>query len=292
MKNTLPLIRHTIDPSISVDTDLPHDILNIKADITQIQMVLFATMVNASEAMEDMGCIRITSSNETIKEDTPKDILGLKPGAYVRLTIEDDGKGMDAETRDRIFEPFFTTKLKGRGLGMAAAYGIVKNHDGWISVDSELGRGTAVHIYLPAVETPVEKPKKPEIAPVTIKGAGTILVIEDDALVMDMTRAVLEELGYRCLGAKTGQEAIDIAKTFNGDIDLAILDVFLPDMGGKAIYPLIMKARPNLKVIVYSVYPVSGEPREILDAGAEDFIQKPFIIAELSEKLKKVLEGK
>ncbi len=128
--------------------------------------------------------------------------------------------------------------------------------------------------------------------PVTTKGTATILVIEDYEMVMDMTRAVLEELGYRVLGAKTGKEAIDIAKTFDGDIDLAILDVFLPDMGGKAIYPLIMKARPNLKVIVYSVYPIDGQPQEILDAGAEDFIQKPFIIAELSEKLKKVLEGK
>ena len=128
--------------------------------------------------------------------------------------------------------------------------------------------------------------------PVTTKGTATILVIEDYEMVMDMTRAVLEELGYRVLGAKTGKEAIDIAKTFDGDIDLAILHVSLPDMGGKEVYPLIMEARPDLKVIVYSVYPVDGIPQEILDAGAEDFIRKPFIIAELSEKLKKVLEGK
>ncbi len=292
MKDTLALIRHTIDPSISVYTVLPQDILSIKTDITQLQIALSAILTNASEALEGKGCITITSSNETINDETVRDLPGLKPGAYVRLTIKDDGKGMDVETSVRIFEPFFTTKKQGRGLGMAVAYGIIRNHDGWISVVSAPGKGTAVHIYLPAFTASAREPAKLTVKPVATKGVGTILVIEDNKLVMDMTKAVLEELGYRVLGAETGEEAVDIAKTFHGDIDLAMLDVFLPDMGGKAIYSLIMKARPKLKVIVYSVYPIDGKPQEILDAGAEDFIQKPFDVAELSEKLKRVLEGK
>jgi len=290
MRHTLPLIRHTIDPSIQIDTDIPLDMFSIKADMTQMEMILSAILANASEAMEDKGLIRVTCRNETITEETITDFPDLKPGAYVKLIIEDDGKGMDEEIRSRIFEPFFTTKFQGRGLGMAAVYGIIKNHDGGMSVYSELGKGTSVHIYLPAVEAPVKEPKKPKIEPAAIKGIGTILVIEDEEMVMDVTTAMLERLGYRVLGAKTGQEAIFIAKTFGGQIDLAILDIVLPDMDGKAIYPRIMEARPNLKILVCSGYSIEGPAQEIINAGAQGFIQKPFTIAEISEKLKEILE--
>ena len=172
---------------------------------------------------------------------------------------------------------------------MAAVYGIVKNHDGWIYVDSELGKGTVVRIYLPTIELEVEKEEKPKIEP--LKGTGTILVIEDEEIVIDVTRAMLEMLGYRVMVAKTGEDAIHITETFDGDIDLVLLDIKLPDMEGGKVYPLIMKARPDLKVIVFSGYSIEGPARKILDAGAQDFIQKPFSLATLSEKLKEVLEG-
>jgi len=289
VRDTLPLIGHTIKPSVYTETDLSRNILNVKADLTQMQMVLSAILSNASEAIEGEGRIRITCKNKMIQDERAKDFPGLKPGPYVNLEIEDDGKGMDEETKSRIFEPFFTTKFQGRGLGLAAAYGIIKNHDGWISVDSELGKGTTVRIFLPAIEAKVKEIKKQKIEPV--KGTGTILVIEDEEMLMDVSRAILERLGYRVLAAQNGKEAIDIAKTFDGDIDLAILDILLPDMGGKAIYPLLMEARPKLKVIICSGYSIDGPAKEILDAGAQDFIQKPFAIAEISKKLKKVLEG-
>ena len=292
VRDTLLLIRHTVDPAIKIDTDITHDIFSIKADITQMQMVLSAILANASEAMEGKGHIRVTCRNEMITDETVKNFPGLKLGDFVRLTIEDNGKGMDEETRSLIFEPFFTTKLQGRGLSMAAVYGIIKNHDGWILVVSKLGKGTTVHIYLPAVESSVKEPKKPKIEPFRIKGHVTILVIEDEKMVMDVTTAILERFGYRVLGAKTGKEAIDIAKTFDGDIDLAILDIMLPDMNGKAIYPFLMEARPDLKVIVFSGYTIDGLAQEILNEGAQDFIQKPFTIAEILKKLKMVLEGK
>ena len=161
-----------------------------------------------------------------------------------------------------------------------------------MSVNSELGKGTTVRIHLPAAETPVKEPKKPKIEPVTIKGTGTILVIEDEKMVRDATMVLLERLGYHVLGAKTGQEAIDVVKTFDGDIDLAILDILLPDMSGNAIYPFLMEARPILKVIVFSGYSIDGPAQQILDAGAQDFLQKPFTIAAISEKLKKILVSK
>jgi two-component system, cell cycle sensor histidine kinase and response regulator CckA len=273
-----------------VETHFPKDISHIKADHAQMQMVLSAILANSDEAIEDEGIIRITAENKNLDEDFTKQHPGLKPGAYVCLTVEDDGKGMGEETSDGIFEPFFTTKFQGRGMGMAAVYGIVKNHDGWIFVDSELGRGTTVRIYLPAIEVEIEKPKEAKAEVST--GSGTILMIEDEDVVIEVTRAMLEMLGYRVMAAKTGKDAIHIAETFDGRIDLALLDIKLPDIDGRNLYPLIMKARSNLKVIVFSGYSIDGPAREILDAGAQGFIQKPFSVSALSEKLKEVFEGK
>lgn len=203
--------------------------------------------------------------------------------------VQDDGKGMDAETKRKIFEPFFTRKFQGRGLGMAAVYGIVKNHGGWISVESQLDKGTVVRIYLPAVE---DKPKeivkpKTELA----RGTGTILIIEDQEQVMDVTRTILKRLGYNVLTAGTGMEGVNIGRSYDGDIDLAIIDIYLSDMRGDVIYKLLMKARRNLKVIISSGYAFDGPAQEILNAGAQTFMQKPFKLAALSEKVKNVLEG-
>ncbi|MBT3260203.1 MAG: response regulator, partial [Deltaproteobacteria bacterium] len=233
--------------------------------------------------------------NKDVDEDFAKENPGLKPGRYVCLAVEDNGMGMDEETRNGIFEPFFTTKFQGRGMGMAAVYGIVKNHDGWISVDSEPGKGTVVRIYLPAIsveskEQGAKAATQPDVEPAT--GEGTVLMIEDQDVVIEVTQVMLEKLGYRVMVAKTGKDAIHIAETFDGQIDLALLDIKLPDIDGRNLYPLIMEARSNLKVIVFSGYSIDGPAREILDAGAQGFIQKPFSIATLSEKLKEVLEGK
>lgn len=291
VRETLLLVNYTIDSAIDLDTDLPHDILNVKADLTQMQMVLSAVLTNASEAIEGKGRIFVAYQKVVITDDTIKDFPGLKPGNYACLTVIDNGKGMDEETRTRIFEPFFTTKFEGRGLGMAAAYGIVKNHEGWISVDSELGKGTAVKIYLPAVETPAKEDVRERPKAEWVKGTGTILVIDDEEAVVTVCRPILEWMGYRVLEARSGQEAIDVVKTFDGDIDLAMLDIFLPGMSGETIYPLLMKARPDLKVLVFSGYTIEGPVQKILDAGAQGFIQKPFTMADLSEKLKKTLGG-
>jgi len=287
---TLPILQHDLNPTVKIETHFEKDISYIKADYTQMQMLLSAILANSNEAIEDEGLIRITAENKDVDEDFTKQHPGLKLGSYACLTIEDDGNGMDEETRIGIFEPFFTTKFQGRGMGMAAVYGIVKNHGGWISVDSKLGKGTAVQIYLPAIEIEIGKSKKAKVEVTT--GSGTILMIEDEDVVIEVTQAMLEMLGYRVMVAKTGKEAIHITETFDGQIDLALLDIKLTDMEGGKVYLLIMQARPNLKVIVFSGYSIDGPARKILDAGAQDFIQKPFSLATLSEKLKEVLEGK
>ena len=289
---TLPILQHDLGPEVRIETHFPKDIPYIKADHTQMQMVLSAIVANSNEAIEDVGIIKITAEKKDVDDDFPKQHPGFKPGSYVCLTIEDDGKGMDEETKSGVFEPFFTTKFQGRGMGMAAVYGIIKSHDGAITVDSEPGKGTVVSIYLPAIEAKEEVKKVKQSEVEIAMGEGTVLVIEDEEPLVKLFKKILERLGYRVLQARTGKEAVEFAKTFDGQIDLALLDIKLPDMDGGRVYPLIMEARPDLKVIVCSGYSIDGPAQDILDAGAEGFIQKPFSIAPFAEKLKEVLEGK
>lgn len=289
VEETLPMIQHKIPSAICVKTNLASDILSVEADMTQMHMVLSAVLINAAEAIDGRGQIIIRTSNKEIDEGIAKYNPGLKPGRYSCLTVQDDGKGMDAETKRKIFEPFFSRKFQGRGLGMAAVYGIVKNHGGWISVESQLGKGTVVRIYLPAVEDKPKELKKPKTE--LARGTGTILIVEDEEQVMDVTRTILKRLGYHVLTARTGMEGIDIGRSYDGDIDLAIIDIYLPDMRGDLIYKLLMKARKNLKVIISSGYAFDGAAQEILNAGAQAFMQKPIKLAALSEKVKNVLEG-
>ncbi len=283
IKDTLPLIMHTVDSSIQVKTDLSGDDMYADADFSQLQTALSALLSNASEAIEDEGRICISTENVVADQDVLKNIPELKVGKYVCLTIEDNGKGMEKAVEKRIFDPFFTTKFQGRGLGMAATYGIVRNHGGTISVDSELGKGTRVHICLPAVECEAKEAKTS--GPENTKGAGTILIIDDEDVVLNVNKALLERLGFRTMEAQSGVEAIEILKEFKNDIDVALLDIKLPDMGGDEIYSFIKEVCPHINVIVCSGYGPDGPVREVLDAGAQDFIQKPFTLSELSEKL-------
>jgi len=293
VKDVLPLIEPTLKPGVHIETDLPARTMGVEMDPLQMQMVLSAVISNSSDAIEGTGCIRISTRDVNLDEAFVKDLPGLKAGVYASLTVEDQGQGMDEETRSRIFEPFFTTHFIGRGLGMAAVYGIVTNHGGGITVDSALGKGTTVRIYLPVARAESEALREESVKESSLKpalGEETVLVIEDEVPVMFLTRTLLRKLGYTVLEASTGKEAVDIARAFDGTIDLALLDIKLPDMTGNQVYPLIMEARPGMKVLVCSGYSVDGPVQDILDAGAEGFIQKPFSVVTLSEKLKEVLQ--
>jgi PAS domain S-box-containing protein len=290
VKETLPLIEHTLGPSVLVDTDLPLDIPTVRADVTQFQMILSALLSNASEAIEDKGHIHISCGEINLDEDTAANIQGLKPGYYVRLTVKDNGRGMDNETKNRIFDPFFTTKSQGSGLGMSAVYGIIKNHGGGISVDSEPAQGTSVHVYLPVTdERAFDMNGDTGKERTSSKGTSTILLIEDNEMVMATNRALLEKLGYPVVPAATGSEAVDAANGFDGSIDLALLDLKLPDMEAMNVYNELKKVRPEVKVIVYSGYSQEGPAQEILDAGADAFIQKPFSMEALSKTIEETL---
>jgi PAS domain S-box-containing protein len=278
VRKNLPILKAVINTSVNITTDLPMGVPHIKADPTQLQMVLSAVLNNAAEAIDDKGGIKISTKKE-IREGIP----------YACLTVEDDGKGFDAEIKKRIFEPFFSTKFEGRGLGMAAVYGIVKSHNGEISIDSEPGKGTSVNIFFPVyADTSVEDTAEPAI--ITLGNAGVILVVEDEDDVMRVIRAQLERMGYEVLMATTGGQAVKIVTSYDGPIQMVILDVVLPGLGGRETYPLLMAARPDLKVLVCSGYGIEGPAREILNAGADGFIRKPFTADELLSKMQEILK--
>jgi len=208
----------------------------------------------------------------------------------VLLSVTDTGVGMDKETRERIFDPFFTTRKMGRGtgLGLASVYGIIKAHKGYIEVESEKGRGTTFKISFPVSEKEVAKPAK--IADKVIKGTETILLVDDEAPVLKVGTRILSTLGYTVLEAKSGQEAVDIYKANKDKIDLVMLDVIMPDMGGGKVYDLLKKVNPDIKVLLCSGYSIDGRSTEILERGCDGFIQKPFDVKKLSGTIRGILE--
>ena len=289
IKETLPLLKQTIKSEITLHTDLPDTLPLINGDYSKLQMVLSAILSNSSESIDDRGNIRISCKETIFAGKDLKKIPYIEPGHYLELSISDDGKGMDENTRNRIFEPFFSTKFYGSGMGMSAVYGIIKKHEGSIIVESEEHTGTSIRIYLKVAE------KMPDITESDSsrlsKGTGNVLLVEDEPVVMDVNQAILEKLGFTVLKAKTGQEAIDIAESFSGEIDLTLLDVVLPDMDGTTVYSHLIQHRPGIRVIVCSGYSSDGPAQSILDSGAQGFIQKPFSFNVLSEKIREVLSS-
>lgn len=288
---TVPIIRHKLSENLEIHTPPQSGDLTIHGDPIQLQMVLSAVLTNAHEAMDGHGKIYIAC--EKINAGTKDKALPveLSPGEYVCLSIADNGKGMDEETRERIFEPFFTTRFEGRGLGMAAAFGIITNHNGTIKVASQKNKGSTVSIFIPLVpheaeSTPPNAASKPtEIAP-----HHTILIIEDEESVMIVCRQMLQRMGYHILEADTGEKALALAGDADNKMDLALLDVMIPDIQGDLLYPRLKKLRPELKVLVTSGYSLDSPARDIIRAGAEAFLQKPFTTAALAHKIKICLD--
>ena len=287
VKDILPELRSTIDSRVLIETELLENLPDVEADTKQVPMILKAVVNNAAEATEGEGQIRIKTTSKHIDEAFAAMHPGLNPGHYVCLTVEDDGKGMDAKTCERIFEPFFTTKFQGRGLGMAAVYGIIKNHRGYVYVESELEKGTVVHILLPPVESTAAASLSCGVAGSSAK--CTILVIEDDEQVRFTIRSLIEKLDHYVLGADTAHAAIDLVRNYEGTIDLALLDIKLPDMEGGALFPLLQQARPEMKVVICSGYSLDSHVQDILASGAHAFLQKPFSFKTIQEKLEELL---
>ena len=235
------------------------------------------------------GELQLQTKNVTLDESYVRPYQ-LKPGKYVRTSITDSGVGMDEVTQKRIFDPFFTTKDMGRGtgLGLASVYGIIKNHGGIITVFSEEGEGTTFTIYLPASEKEVvEERQVPEEIPTRKE---TVLLVDDEDMVIDIGKDMLKTLGYKVLLARGGKEAIEVSRARKDEIDLVILGMTMADMGGGETYDKIKEINPQVKVLLSSGYSIEGRVREILERGCDGFIQKPFGMKELSQKIRKILD--
>ena len=269
--------------------ELSEDLSAILADQGQIEQVLLNLFVNAADAMATGGDLFIKTINKTDK-NIKSSLYIPKPGKYVQLTVRDTGIGMDRKTQERIFEPFYTTKEMGRGtgLGLASVFGIIKAHGGYINVESEVGNGTTFKIYLPASNKKAAISKTEE-SDRLINGNGTILLVDDEELVLDTGTKILEKLGYTVLEATGGMEAVELYKENKDDVDLVILDMVMPGMGGGKVFDTIREMNPDVRVLLSSGYSIDGQAAEILHRGCDDFIQKPFSINKLSEKIDEFL---
>jgi two-component system cell cycle sensor histidine kinase/response regulator CckA len=276
--------------NIAVHQELNELLYVVKADQSQIEQVLWNLYINAADAMPTGGDLFLRTRNVTDKEMPDKQPYKITPGNYVLLTVMDTGTGMDRKTKEHIFEPFFTTKglSKGTGLGLASAYGMVKAHGGYIDVESKEGKGTTFNIYLPASQ---ERFPKKEVRPEKIEeGKEILLLVDDEAIVLEVGQKMLEIMGYTVYTAGGGKEAMEIFKARHNTIDMVILDMIMPDMGGGETYDKLKQINPNVKVLLSSGYSIHSQASEILKRGCDGFIQKPFELPDLSRKLRDILE--
>jgi CheY-like chemotaxis protein len=279
----------TAKKEIRVHLELAEDLWGIKADQGQIEQVLLNLYVNAADAMPGGGDLFLKTMNVTHK-DMKNKAYKAKHGKYVLLAVRDTGVGMDKKTMERIFDPFFTTKglAKGTGLGLASVYGTVKAHGGYIDVESKKGHGTTFEIYLPASKRKVEKAVKS--AEKVIEGTGTILLVDDEELVLDVGVQLLKALGYTVLEAKGGREAVEIYRENKDRIDMVLLDMVMPGMGGGEAYDKMKDINPDIKALLSSGYSIDGQATEILERGCNGFIQKPFDMKQLSRSIREILD--
>ncbi len=277
---------------IQIHTDLYEDLWTAEVDRGQIDQVLLNLYVNAWQAMSNGGDLYLQTENVILDRSYVKPYK-VEPGRYAKISVSDTGVGIDKETQERIFEPFFTTKEMGRGtgLGLASVYGIIKSHGGYINVYSEKERGTVFTIYLPASakEVLIDEEGSPAML---IKGTGTILLIDDEKMILDVGLELLEELGYTVLSAMSGQEAIDVFQKDQDNIDLVIMDMIMPGMGGGETFDRLKEINPEVKVLLSSGYSINGQATKIIRRGCDGFIQKPFNMNQLAEKIQKILTGR
>lgn len=266
-----------------------NDLWPAEVDQGQIEQVLLNLYVNAWQAMSGTGELNLETENITLKESFVKP-HSVNPGRYVLASVTDTGIGMDEETQQRAFDPFFTTKeiSRGTGLGLASAYGIIKSHGGIITVQSQKGHGATFTFYLPVSEKPVREeitlPKE------VLKGSETILFIDDEEMIVEIGQELLETLGYTVLPARSGEQAIDIYKARKNGIDLIIMDMIMPGMGGNETYDQLKEINPDIRALLSSGYSIDGLAETILAKGCDGFIQKPFSLSELSQKVREILD--
>lgn len=278
---SIKILERTIPKMVTIRTELDEAIQKISADPIQIEQIILNLGKNASDAMPDGGKILIKTEN-----------VENEKGKYVMMSFSDTGQGMDEKTKEHVFDPFFTTKEvgKGTGLGLASVYGIVESHGGHIHCESELGKGTVFYIYFPAVDTVGQSGKVITEKTAKLEGSETVLIVDDEKNIRDIYSTALKEFGYKIITACSGEEALLIFNENHKSIDLVILDLGMPGMGGFKCMLEMKKCAPNSKIIVASGYSEVFQTEDMIKSGASGFIQKPFKLKMVLEKIREILD--
>ena len=287
------VLKRTIPKMIDIELHLAVDLKLINADPVQLEQIMMNLGVNAKDAMPDGGKLIFQTEDTVLDKEYCATHLGVTPGKYVLLTISDTGHGMDKEAVQRIFEPFYTTKEigKGTGLGLAMVYGIVKTHGGFITCYSEPGHGAVFSIYFPVLDADdvVQEVEPKEEADIR-GGHETILLVDDEETLLDIEKDILNRYGYITITAESGESAIEIYKLEKDRIDLVILDIGMPGMGGYKCLQELLKIDPEIKVIIASGYPKDDKVKEMLESGVAEFVGKPYRLTDILEKVREVLD--
>jgi len=287
----LAMLRRLVGEHIELIWKPENELWTILADPSQIDQIITNLVLNARDAIAEFGAVTVSTRNVELNEADCASRPGCVPGDYVLLTINDSGEGMARETIEHIFEPFFTTKSvdRGMGLGLATVYGIVKQNGGFINVSSAPGEGTTFNIYLPRTRE-AAKPPAAKIATGSLRGAETVLFVEDEEAILKLGKAILTRFGYKVLAARTPGVALALAEKYEAPIDLLVTDIVMPDMNGKVLKGRLERLRPGIKHLYISGYSADVIARyNILEEGI-NFLQKPFSVEALAGKVREVLD--
>ena len=292
VREILPLVSRSVSPAVSVDLSLASNLPPVECDKAQMQQVVMNLLINAAESCGGHpGMVRVSTSVSTADARTLLPAFGLppvQPGAFVHLEVRDTGCGMTEEVKAKIFDPFFTTKFAGRGLGLSAALGIIRSHHGAIQVESELGQGTTFRIYFPAAGAP-EFAAAVKSQRQQYPGGGTILVVDDEEVVRRTARVTLQKYGYRVLTADNGQAAVQLFESMAREIELVILDLTMPVMGGEAALEHLKRIDPAAKILLSSGFSSAEVTERFQGRGLAGFLQKPYSASKLAEEVQRAL---
>jgi CheY-like chemotaxis protein len=289
------MLQRLLGETVALEFQPPAQLAAVFADAGMIEQVIMNLAVNARDAMPEGGRLTLDVSEVEIAQTDTLTHPESRPGRFVCLRVSDTGVGMDTAIIGRIFEPFFTTKEvgKGTGLGLATVYGIVKQHEGWIEVTSQVGKGSTFRVFLPASDAAAAAGEKADTDPMAFVRGGTetILVVEDEPVLRDMAQLILEELGYRVLSAGSGREALSVWEQHAGRVDLLLTDMVMPEgVSGVELAERILALQPNLRVVFTSGYTVDDVSEAFLARTNARFLQKPYTRTTLAQAVRRALD--
>ena len=294
IEETRNLMDRTFPKTIEIETNLLDDLGMVNADVGQMDQLLMNLCVNAKDAMPDGGRLRIETRNITVDADYCRLHVGAMPGPHVLIEFLDTGIGMSKEMMDRIFDPFFSTKgwdfRKGTGLGLSVAKGIVEQHGGWMTCESEPAVGTTFRVYLPVIE---ESPaaRKPEPAAATVPGVEKILLVDDEEYVRDLGKRILERAGYKVITAANGKDALEIYARAQSNIALVVLDLIMPQMGGEKCLEALLKINPDVKIIISTGHSLDARESLLPGALSRGFVNKPYEVWQMVQAVRELLDA-